>query len=133
MIKKFVDRFMGNKEVLEIGFRNNPPQKYIDIVKAVIEVLASDDGDPDPTRIHQIDDGGYQGTLVFVIAASGHQPSTYWYVRVGYGSCSGCDELEAIGYYGGGEPPTYEQISDYMTIALRIVQQMKQMDDVFGE
>jgi hypothetical protein len=86
-------------------------------------------GEPDPTRIHQIDDGDYQGTLLFVIAASGYQPSDYWYVKVGYGSCSGCDTLQAIDGYGGysDEAPSKDQVDDYMTLALHIIQGLKSM------
>lgn len=61
---------------------------------------------PDPERIHQIDDGDYQGTLVFVIGAQGYQPSTYWATSVGYGSCSGCDALEDA--WGYGDQHDYE-------------------------
>ncbi len=80
----------------------------------------------DPERIHRIDDGDYQGTLVFVIGASGYQPSTYWYVTVGYGSCSGCDTLEAIRFYGD-DPPTSQQVTDYATLAPHIVEGLREM------
>ena len=42
-------------------------------------------GGPGLERIHRIDDGDYQGTLVFVIGGKGYQLSTYWYVKVSYG------------------------------------------------
>ena len=81
-----------------------------------------------PERIHKIDDGDYQGTLLFVIAAKGYQPSKYWAVSVGYGSCSGCDTLEGIKSDGDyGESPNKQQIADYMTLALHIVQGLKQI------
>lgn len=73
----------------------------------VVEMLAAaiDECDaPHPERIHQIDDGDYQGTLIFVIGAGGYQPSRYWYVKVGYGSCSGCDTLQAIRGYEDDAP-----------------------------
>ena len=61
-----------------------------------------------------------------MIAAGGYQPWEYWYVKVGYGSCSGCDTLEGIRDYPD-EPPTKEQIDAYMTLALHIVQGFKSM------
>lgn len=82
---------------------------------------------PDPARIYQIDDGGYEGTLVFVIGAGGYKPSRYWYVKVGYGSCSVCDTLQAIRGYEG-DAPTKEQVDAYMTLALHIVQGLREMN-----
>lgn len=127
MIQEFVDRFMAKKPELEAVFSVAHPDGYQEIVKAVIEVVTTGDYDsPDPNRIHRIDDGDYQGTLLFVIAANGYQPDTYWYVKVSYGSCSGCDTLAAINDYSG-EPPTPQQVKDYMTLALHIVQGLKEM------
>lgn len=128
MIKEFVDTFEVNKDRLRLVFAEKPPMDYKTLVKAVVEVLT----DPnvyesiDPSRIHQIDDGDYQGTLVFVIAATGYQPSDYWYVKITYGSCSGCDTLQAIRGYSD-ETLTEGQLNDYMSLALHIVQGLKKM------
>src|SRR5581483_5779174 len=95
---------------------------YDRIVQIVIEAIGGDGyGEPDPSRIHTIDDGDYQGTLLFVIAANGYQPYDYWYTKVSYGSCSGCDTLEAVRSYSD-DTPTAEQVNDYWTLALHIVQ-----------
>jgi hypothetical protein len=83
---------------------------------------------PDPERIHVIDDGDYQGTLVYVIGSKNYQPDVYWYVKVSYGSCSNCDTLAAI-RDNANTPPTAEQIKDYITLALHIVQGLKEMED----
>jgi hypothetical protein len=128
MIQKFVNRFMAAEGTLRETFAAKHPDAYIDIVKAVVSVIGEEGayGEPDATRIHQIDYGDYQGTLLFVVAAVGYQPSDYWYVKVGYGSCSGCDTLEGIRNYEDG-PPTKEQVDAYMTLALHIVQGLKSM------
>lgn len=130
MIKEFVDRFMAKKSELKAVFSAGHPDNYEQVVKSVISVISNSDAcnQPDPERIHSIDDGHYQGTLVFVIAETGYQPSTYWYVKVDYGSCSGCDTLQAISGYSS-KPPTPEQVKDYMTLALHIVQGIKRMGD----
>lgn len=131
MIQAFVDRFMAGKAALAERFAAKRPDSYDDIVKAVIETVTSDEEwreGPDPERIHAIDDGDYQGTLLFVIAAKGYQPSDYWYVKVGYGSCSGCDTLQAVRGWSGG-PPDATEIEGYMTLALHIVQGLKKMGD----
>lgn len=129
MIDKFIERFDLKREEIKEKFRKEPPSTYESIVRTVIEAITSDDyGSPDPDRIHSIDDGDYQGTLVFVIAAEGYQPSTYWYVKVGYGSCSGCDTLASIRDEGSwDEPPTESQVNQYMTLATHILQGLKEM------
>ncbi len=124
MIQKFVDKFMEQEQVLENIFAEKHPKDYKEIVKAVISIIAKGEDEcavPDPERIHEIDDGDYQGTLLFVIARGGYQPSEYWAVMVHYGSCSACDTLQSIrGYFN--DKPTEEQVKDYMTLALHVVQ-----------
>jgi hypothetical protein len=129
MIKEFVERFEKNKEKLRELFSQKHPDQYSDIVKAVVEVLSDEDEywSIDPKRIHEINDGDYQGTLLFVIADTSYQPNNYWYVKVIYGSCSGCDTLESIKKYSD-EKPTQDQVNDYMTLALHIVQGLKKTE-----
>lgn len=138
MIKKFVERFEANRSQMESFFRKEDRPSYEELVKQVITVLSDEDdyGDtPDPDRIHKIDDGDYQGTLVFVIGATGYQPYNYWYVKVGYGSCSGCDTIQAIydegeyDYDTGTRTITDGQVKSYMTLALHVVQNLKKMGD----
>ena len=132
MIKEFVERWESRKETLRAMIVKAPPDSYGTLVKQVVEILQEEeyhngDESPDPERVHTIDDGDYQGTLLFVIGAKGYQPEHYWYVKVGYGSCSGCDTLQSISGYSD-EPPDEEQIKDYMTLALHIVQGLKVME-----
>lgn len=128
MIPEFVAKFDAARPALLERFKSKHPENYEAIVRAVVEVLHDPNGygTPDPTRIHRIDDGDYQGTLLFVIAAEGYQPSTYWAVKVGYGSCSGCDTFEAIREYGDA-PPTDEQAKEYFTLALHVVQGLREV------
>jgi len=129
VIEEFVQRFDANRDVLRARFKAKRPEFYADIVKAVVETVGGDEyGAMDPTRIHEIDDGNYQGTLVYVIGGGGYQPYDYWYVRVYYGSCSGCDTLQAIQGCAGDEVSD-EEADDTMTLALQILQRIKKMDD----
>jgi len=74
--------------------------------------------------VHLIDDGDYQGVLLFVIASGGYQPSEYWTTSVWYGSCSGCDTFQSI-----MEDSDYDRrINDYMTLALHITQKLKKIE-----
>lgn len=128
MIDAFVKVFDANRAALRETFKAAHPENYAAIVRAVVEVLKDSEeyGAPDPDRIVAIDHGDYQGTLLFVIGAQGYQPDNYWYVKVSYGSCSGCDTLQAISEYSD-EPPTDAQADQYLTLALHIVQGLKSM------
>ena len=127
MIQAFVDRWMEHREVAAARLAEGHPNSYGELVELVVRTVGSGEyGEPDPKRIHTIDDGDYQGTLLFVIGAEGYQPSTYWSTAVSYGSCSGCDTLQAISGYSG-EPPTPEQVEQYMTLCLHLVQGMRQI------
>lgn len=99
---------------------------YEQLLRLAIETINSkvDFGDSegmDPDRIHRIDDGSYQGTLVFVVGSTGYQPDDYWYTMVSYGSCEGCDTLMAACGY---ENPKWEEI---YTLALHMMQRLKPM------
>lgn len=138
MIESFVSAFMAAKPRLEAAFAAQHPESYKDIVRAVVETLNPDDdyGLPDPERIHVIDDGEYQGTLLFIIAANSYQPSDYWFVKVSYGSCSACDTLQRIRDDYPWEDvswdpatPAPSQVAAYVTLALHIVQGLKKLGD----
>ena len=129
MDMQIVQLWEANKDKVKSVFEEAHPDSYKDVISAVVKMLhdASDDYEkPDPERIHEIDDGNYQGTLIYVIGCTGYQPSEYWYVKVSYGSCSGCDTLQSICGYSS-KKPTEEQVKDYMTLALHIIQGMQKM------
>ena len=129
VIQQFVDRFRKKKDILRERLTAKPPESYKDLVQHVVSIIADENEPPsiDPNRVHLIDDGDYQGTLLFVIAANNYQPSCYWYVKVGYGSCSGCDTFLGIRSYEH-DPLNTNQVDDYMTLALHIVQGLTSMN-----
>lgn len=123
MIQKFVEAFEKNKAAIRERFEKETPQTYFDIVKNVITHLNTGGySDPDPDRIEEIDHGDYQGTLIYVIGGQGYQPYQYWYVKVSYGSCSGCDTLQHI------LDDSENVVDELMTLALHIVQELKEME-----
>lgn len=123
MIQKFVEAFEKNKAAIREHFEKETPQRYFDVVKNVIAHLNTGGySDPDPERIEEIDHGDYQGTLLYVIGGRGYQPDNYWYVKVSYGSCSGCDTLQYILDY------SENVVDELMTLALHIVQELKEME-----
>jgi hypothetical protein len=140
MIEEFTRRWFERKDHLRTHFLNIMPRTYKDIVNGVIEMLANRDnegdveyGEPNPNNIHQIDDGDYQGTLVFVIPEKAYQPDTYWAVKVSYGSCSACDTLQGIldtleWYHDGDKAEAHEKaVDEIMMLALHVVQQLKEI------
>ena len=138
MIEEFTKRWFERNHLVREQFEKEIPDSYKDIVKAVVTMLHDEEKyeSIDPERIHEIDDGDYQGTLLYVIGETSYQPDTYWYVKVGYGSCSGCDTLEAItsGEWGletEEEKQAWkkEAVDQLMTLALHIVQGLKKMGD----
>jgi hypothetical protein len=130
MIPEFIARFDANRDALRAKFKERHPQSYKEIVTEVVRIVGSEDDyyAPSTERIVEIDHGSYQGTLLYVIGAGGYQPDDYWFVRVGYGSCSGCDTLQGISGYSD-DPPTDEQANDYLTLALHVAQGIKKMAD----
>jgi hypothetical protein len=131
MIQKFANKWQSIESAARARFAEKHWYDYKSLVVAVIELLVGGEDEydmPDPMRIHEIDNGDYQGTLVYVIANGGYQPSTYWYVKVSYGSCSGCDSLQAIRMCSSDdEKPTDTAARDYYTLATHIVQGLKEM------
>lgn len=128
MLKYFVDRFDKRREELSEAFRLNEGYfGYDELVKLVVIRLQAEDiygeNNPDPTRIQRVDFGDYQGTMVFVVGAVGFQPSMHWVVPVGYGSCSGCDSLQAA-----HDDAPEMRVQMLMTLALHIVQGLKEVN-----
>lgn len=130
MIQPYVDKLIASKDALVAEFRKARPDSYDALVNRLVALLANEDDfdSPDPTRVHIIDDGHYQGTRLYIIGSNDYQPSRYWSIFVSYGSCSGCDTFEAIGGYSDDEV-TEEEASEYYTLMLHMVQSMRQLND----
>lgn len=136
MINEFVTAWDVNKKNLEEYFRTTPQEKYStydDLVKLLFDIVINPTrvgcyGRFDTKNILKIDDGDYQGTLIFILHLDTYQPSVgeYVYTSVDYGSCSGCDTLLGISEYIDGIP-NEQQVSDYMRLCLHLFQQCKYM------
>lgn len=129
MIKKFVDVWNEHKGELRIALKNKHPESYDDIFTQLVTLLNTHLGEydelrPDPKRITVIDHGDYQGYRLFIVGATGYQPSTYFATLQGYGSCSGCDTFQGIRSYDDA-PVTDQQADDYLMIALHMLEGLK--------
>ena len=74
----------------------------------------------DKDEITEIDNGEYQGTLIFAIHENGYQSEErYVFTAVDYGSCSGCDTLMEIESRSDEE----DKIRGLKTLCLHLLQQ----------
>lgn len=119
MIDEFVRVWDAYKGELAGRFKTDPPASYKALVVELVDLLnrhLDDYERPDPDRVVEINWGGYQGTVVFVIAATGYQPDRHWVTKVGYGSCSYCDALQSC-----------RDEADYVQLALHLLQQLREV------
>lgn len=128
MIKEFFDSFIKNKDELVMLFAENHPSDYKELVTNVLRVVHPDvDNGISLDEVHEICPKGHPGGLLYIFHSHHECESRrYWYVKVDYGSCSACDTLLAI----KGESydtPLFSQIEQYMTLALHVVQGIKEM------
>lgn len=137
MIKEFIEKWDKYKNDLEKFFSTTKQLEYStydDIVKALFEHVINKDveyGEYDTENILVIDDGNYQGTQIFILHKNMYQPGVedYVYTNTYYGSCSGCDTLQAIQSWDYEKLPSKEQVKDYMELALHLLQRIKIMSE----
>ena len=148
MIQWLNEKWFKNKNKLENYFRTHKQEEYSsyqDILHATLEIIINIDIDEwntklDLDKIHVIDDGDYQGTLIFLIPNDGYQPDEddYLVTFIWYGSCSGCDTLlniqenwdvEDEGEYMG--LPNTTQLHDYMTLALHLIENARWLENLW--
>jgi len=134
MRKEIIEQWDKNKSKLEEYFEATKQEEYcesyLSILKKVFELVLTDE-EWQLDKITVVDDGYYQGTQLFIIPKQTYQPSEdeYLFTAVSYGSCSGCDTLQAISQYGY-DLPTKSQVAEYMTLSLHLIQKMKKFEDL---
>ena len=136
MIKFCLKKWEQNKGLLEKELRTRTDLNTCDydlLVKLVVHNIFNDGETEnhydfggakyDPEKITEIDNGDYQGTLLFLIPSNNYQPSESEYLMtyVGYGSCCGCDTLQGIQDWGE-TVLTENQVKDFMDLCRGIVQ-----------
>ena len=131
MLKICRDKWDKNSKRLEEILKDDIKLNCCDykyIVEMTYKTIFNDDEDTyisdtlDIDKITEIDNGDYQGTLIYLIPFKTYQPSESEYLMtyVGYGSCSGCDTLQAIQGWSE-EKPTETQLKDYMMLCKDII------------
>lgn len=130
MLKYCLRKWNENKKKLEEELLKDPDLnscEYKHIVKKVVDIiLNTNENNPwSSASITEIDNGDYQGTLLYLIPRDTYQPSEYQYLMtyVDYGSCSGCDTLQGI-QNCSDETISEDQLKDFMSLCKDIVTNM---------
>lgn len=137
MIKYCVEKWDKNRDLLKAHLEQDTKLnacgwKYL--VELVVKYILNDGeavdrgtyysgGQWNVDSIVEIDDGDYQGTLLYVIPMYTYQPNEgeYLMASVWYGSCSGCDALQAVQDWPLDKKPSSEQVEDFMKLCKDIV------------
>lgn len=113
MLKYCYEKWNKNRNKLEEALRKTDLSQveYRDLLVLTVEnILNDDDYGPkwSTKEITEINNGSYQGTLLYLIPEDDYQPSEWQYLMtyIGYGSCSVCDLLQSI------QPYSQEEIDD---------------------
>lgn len=133
MLKYCYEKWDKNKDKLENALRNDDrigEHSYLDLLRITVKHILNNDNAPysrewNTKRITQIDDGDYQGTLLFLIPEATYQPSEgeYLMTYIGYGSCGGCDVLQSIQPWEEGLP-SEETVKNYMALCKDFITNM---------
>lgn len=132
MLKIIAEKWAAKQNLLRAKLTqiNIDNLNYLDLVKATFSTIYNDEEDYlslniDVEKITEIDNGDYQGTLLYILPFSNYQPSEtdYFITYVDYGSCSGCDTLQHIQSLGDWdqETPNEAQINDLMKLCCHIL------------
>ena len=130
MMKIALDKWNRNKDVLKLALSrlDHFPLSYAELVAMTFRYIWNAD-DPleyelDIKNITEIDNGDYQGTYIYLIPFDSYQPCEWEYLMTfaGYGSCSGCDTLQAIESLGDYDvPPNDEQLKELLQLCKDIM------------
>ena len=130
MLKYCLRKWDENKKKLEEELLKDPDLnkcQYIHIVEKVVEIILNTNEEYlwNTEGITEIDDGGYQGALLFLIPRKTYQPSEYEYLMTyaKYGSYPRCDTLQAIQDYGENLI-SEDQLKDFMALCKDIITNM---------
>lgn len=132
MLKILKEKWNKNENLLKERIDKMTPEEfsnlqYKNIVELTFETIFNNSDykyeNLNIKRITEIDDGDYQGTLVYLIPFDTYQPSEgeYLMTNVGYGSCSGCDTLLDIQGYDYDKPITENQKSGLLQLCRDII------------
>lgn len=129
MIIEFIKKYEKCVDTLRIKLQEKHPESYKDLVTMVVSLLDNGEWEsPDCTRIQEVNFGYREGTRLFIVPNNEQIPDRFWSIKIRYGSCSVCDTFLNIRERSYDDDlPTEQQIHDYLTLCLHIVQSIKEM------
>lgn len=144
MIKYCYEKWEQNQDELRQAIVNNSQEikhcEYEFLVRLVVDHILNVGKDWytwDSKHISVIDNGDYQGTLIFLIPLDTYQPSCDQYLMTysWYGSCSGCDSLMNVQMDMSWDdaPLTEQNITDIMSLCKDLVVNMVKPYAGFGD
>lgn len=122
MLKYCINKWEENRGKLKKAIQELDGYiSYTELMKLVVKHIFGDEWDD--KEITAIDNGDYQGTIIFAFHKKTYQPyaSQYLMTYISYGSCSLCDALEAAFFENETEEET---VLDLMNICLHLIQNM---------
>lgn len=141
MVEQFVKAWDKNsnklKEYIKTHIQSDYCNSYEQLVKLLFNIVINPEVDQccdnifDIDNMTVVDDGDYQGTLIFILHKEYYEPDVgdYVYTSVSYGSCSGCDTLQGIHQYDDDQLPSDTQVEDYMLLLLHLLQNCHYMKE----
>lgn len=137
MIKDFVNLWYKNKNCLKKVIEDKVENKYIfgyrDLLAMILKYVINDkdyEYDFSTENIKVIDDGDYEGTLIYVFHKKIYCPNEYdyYFTCTYYGSCSFCDTMMAINDIISSDKGKKDiAVRDLMTEALHLIQNMRKL------
>jgi len=134
MILEIINKWEKNKSKLEEYFKTTKQEEYQcyeTIVRKIFEICINvSDRNCDNFNLDKLtvinDAFYYDGTQIFIIPKNDIQPCADDYIVTDtrYGSCSASDTLKRISMNSDETIPNEEQLKEYMTLALHLVQKM---------
>lgn len=122
MIQTFIDRFIDRKYKLREIFSNNTLENYFELVKIVIDLISDDNRGICHNSITEISSGGRSGSLLYIIKNKyEYDDPEFWYIKIRYGSCPGCDAFEQAIHINTND----QRIDDLISLSLHIVESIK--------
>lgn len=135
MIKYCLEKWDKNQEKLKEALSKDEELLHCDykyLVNRIVHYILNDGGEGifydewSTEHIHEIDDGSYSGSLLYLIPKDLYTPSHHDYLLtyVDYGSCSGCDTLQSI--FASTDDytaklPNEQQLAEFMDLCRHLV------------
>ena len=123
---KFIKQWEANKKNLKKYFKNNKQYEYStyeEIIRLILRICLT--GYEWKYDIESWRYGKESGHTLFIASTKNNLIKAV--THNSYGTCSGCDTLLGINEYTVGYP-TKEQVNQYMTLSLHLIQRMKKID-----